>query len=66
MNKFKKTFEWVAIVLFMIAAILSIWNTYEREKINRQYKEAVDRFEIVIDEYDQIADWMKNELKQVE
>ncbi|GJM80174.1 hypothetical protein HMSSN139_26700 [Paenibacillus sp. HMSSN-139] len=60
----KRKLEFLLLIILAVAVILNVWSSYERHKINQQYKKSVDRFESVVDEYDSIAEWMKSKTNQ--
>ncbi|GIO83524.1 hypothetical protein J25TS5_04560 [Paenibacillus faecis] len=66
MGKWQRRFLWFVMVLMTVTAIYSILETFERQKVNQQYKNAVDQFESTVEQYDMMADQLQSKLDQQE
>ena len=55
MSRKQRVWYWIGLTMLIVGVVLNMGVSYEKHKTNKEYKDSVEKFNTMIDKYDNIA-----------
>lgn len=63
-SKLYRQLNVIVLIAFVVVVIINSWSVYERQKLNQRYKKSIEQFEIIVRDYQGLADLLRKYVQE--